>query len=138
MKNLILAGLLIPATSFLFAQTADKIINKQEVERIERVLAGDEMRGRRDFTPDLDKAADFIAAEFKKNRFANMEYSASHLQSFSMITSKFISASGSLDGMPVDEKNIITITTDPSVKIDQNSGYEKVKIKQAAAYSVKR
>ncbi|MEJ0102430.1 MAG: M20/M25/M40 family metallo-hydrolase [Bacteroidota bacterium] len=133
MKNLILAGLLIPATSFLFAQTADKIINKQEVERIERVLAGDEMRGRRDFTPDLDKAADFIAAEFKKTGLQTWNNSASHLQSFSMITSKFISASGSLDGMPVDEKNIITITTDPSVKIDQNSGYEKVKIKTGSS-----
>src|SRR5260221_9448716 len=121
MKNLILVGLLTPATSFLFAQTADKIINKQEAERIERVLAGDEMRGRRDFTPDLEKAADFIATEFKKTGLQTWNNSPSYLQPFNMITAKFVSATGSLDGKPVDEKNVITITTDPSVKIDQNS-----------------
>ncbi len=51
---------------FVSAQKADEIINAKEVERIERVLASDEMKGRRVFTPEIDKAADFIAAEFKK------------------------------------------------------------------------
>ena len=52
-------------TSFLFAQKTDNIINAKEVARIENVLAADEMRGRKTFSPEIDKAADFIAAEFK-------------------------------------------------------------------------
>ncbi|MBA9075757.1 M20/M25/M40 family metallo-hydrolase [Rufibacter quisquiliarum] len=45
---------------------AQKDIQQQDVERIIKTLASDEMRGRQTFTPGIDKAADFISAEFKK------------------------------------------------------------------------
>ena len=44
----------------------DKIINASEIERIETVLSSDDMQGRKTFSPGIDKAADFIAEEFKK------------------------------------------------------------------------
>ena len=66
MKNIIVTGLFIATTFFVSAQKAENIINAKEVERIERVLAADEMKGRRVFSPEIDKAADFIADEFKK------------------------------------------------------------------------
>src|SRR5688500_20277120 len=44
----------------------DEVIKVAEVERGERILASDEMEGRRPFTPGIDKAAAFIASEFKK------------------------------------------------------------------------
>ena len=37
------------------------IINVKEVERIENVLASDEMRGRKIYSPEIEKAAEFIA-----------------------------------------------------------------------------
>ena len=40
------------------ANSIDDIINVKEVERIEKVLAADEMRGRKTFSPEIDKAAD--------------------------------------------------------------------------------
>ena len=43
----------------------DKIINVSEVTRIENILAADDMKGRKTFSPEIDKAADFIANEFK-------------------------------------------------------------------------
>ena len=61
---LLLACLL---TAQLFAQKAENIITLAEVERIETILAADDMQGRAAFTPGIDKAADFIAAEFKKS-----------------------------------------------------------------------
>jgi hypothetical protein len=65
MKKLFSLGIFVFAASFLFAQKIDAIINAKEVERIEKTLSSDDMRGRKTFTPDIDKAADFIAAEFK-------------------------------------------------------------------------
>jgi hypothetical protein len=45
MKKISLIGLLMTTTFFVFGQKADNIINAKEVERIEKVLAADEMRG---------------------------------------------------------------------------------------------
>ena len=61
-----MTGLFIVTTFCVFGQKADDIINAKEVERIEKVLAADDMRGRKTFSPEIDKAADFIAEEFKK------------------------------------------------------------------------
>ena len=67
MRKFFVTGLLTTITSFLFAQNIDAIINAKEAERIEKTLASDDMRGRKVFTPDIDKAADFIAGEFSSS-----------------------------------------------------------------------
>ena len=136
MKKLAFLGLLTMATSFLSAQKTDDIINAKEVERIEKVLAADDMRGRRVFSPELDKAAAFIASEFKQAGLQIGNGGDSYLQSFAMIRPKFISASGMLDGQPLEQKNIVVITSQPELKIDQNSGYEKAAIKAGDNFSM--
>ena len=129
MQKLIVTGLLMATTSFLFAQKADNIISAKEAERIEKVLAADDMRGRKVFTPELEKAADFIASEFKKAGLQPWAGNATYLQGFAMVKPKFISASGTLDGKPLDQKNIVVITSQPEFKMDQHSGFEKAVIK---------
>ncbi|HEY4876536.1 MAG TPA: aminopeptidase, partial [Puia sp.] len=64
MKKLFLTWLLVTITFFVFAQNIDKIINANEVEKIEKILSADDMQGRKTFTPAIDKAADFIAGQF--------------------------------------------------------------------------
>ena len=64
MKKLIptfILTLILCYSGRLFAQ-----IQQSEVERIIGVLAADDMMGRQAFTPYADKAADFIAGEFKR------------------------------------------------------------------------
>lgn len=129
MKKPFVLGLLISTTSFLFAQQIDAIINAREAERIERTLSSDDMRGRRAFTPDIDKAADFIAAEFKAIGLQTWNNSGNYRQEFALVRPKFISVSGTLDGVSIDPKNIIVVTCRPELKIDQNSGYEFADIK---------
>jgi Zn-dependent M28 family amino/carboxypeptidase len=74
MKALFVAGLFLLTTSFLLAQThIDDIINVKEVERIEKTLSSDDMRGRKIFSQDIDRAADFIANEFKKIGLENLQ-----------------------------------------------------------------
>jgi Zn-dependent M28 family amino/carboxypeptidase len=129
MKKYFISGLLATTTFFVFGQKPDEIINAKEVERIERVLAADDMRGRRAFTPDIDRAADFIADEFKKAGLQTISGNNGFRQGFVMVRPKFISASGNFDGNALDAKGIIVVTCFPQLKIDQSSGYEKVFVK---------
>src|SRR6185436_5162501 len=138
MKKNILLGLLISATSFLLVEckttqkTASKdpgaILNSKEADRIERVLSADDMRGRRAFTPDIDRAADFIADEFKKAGLQTMNGNNGYKQEFAMVRAKQVSASGSFDGQDVEAKDIIVITCSPQLKFDEVSDFEKVSI----------
>ena len=125
MKRFCITGLLFFTASFLFAQTkTDAIINSKEVQRIETVLASNEMRGRKVFTPDIDKAADFISDEFKKIGLQTLNNSKTYRQEFAMVRPKSVSVSAILDGNTADEKDIVIITCQPELKIDQTSGYE--------------
>src|ERR1044071_1271192 len=102
MKKLFSLGIFIFATSFLQAQKIDEIINAKEVERIEKTLSSDDMRGRRAFTPDIDRAADFIASEFKKTGLRTWDNAESYRQEFVLVRPKFISTSATFDGNPID------------------------------------
>ena len=128
-KQLLLTWLLVSITIFISAQKSDDIINAKEVERIERILSADDMMGRKAFTPYADKAADFIADEFKKAGLQTMNGNNGFKQEFAMVRTKFISVTGNFDGEALDAKNIIVVTCFPQLKINQASGYEKVIIK---------
>src|SRR5687767_3529524 len=97
MKKFLLGWLLITTTFFVFGQNAETVINAKEVERIERTLSADEMMGRKAFTPAADKAADFIADEFKKAGLQTLKGSRGFRQDFAMVTPKFSSASCTFD-----------------------------------------
>jgi len=86
MKTLFVMGLFLMTTSFLLAQAkTDDLINLKEVERIEKTLSSDEMRGRKIFTPDVDKAADFIAGEFKRIGLEDLQRDVDHADNDSQI-----------------------------------------------------
>lgn len=106
----------------------DKVINAAEAERIERVLSADDMQGRRTFSAGIDKAANFIADEFKKAGLQTMTGMNGYLQTFTMVRPNFVSAKGTLDGAEIDGKNIIVFTTKPSVSVNENSGYKIVRV----------
>ena len=80
MKKLIptfILTLILCYSGRLFAQ-----IQQSEVERIIGVLAADDMMGRQAFTPYADKAADFIAGEFKRIGLKKWNKMKSYLQTF--------------------------------------------------------
>ncbi|HEY8689237.1 MAG TPA: M28 family peptidase [Chitinophagaceae bacterium] len=130
MKNFFLPflimGFVFLLSGKLFAQSIDKIINATEVERIEKALSSDSMQGRKAFTPAIDKAAEFIAAEFKKIGLLYFPGLNNYRQEFSMINAKFISAEGKFDDQPLETKNILAFTTQADLVINNNSGYKKI------------
>ena len=125
-KNILFVAILF--SSSILAQDINSIINDKEVERIEKTLSSDEMRGRRAFTPDIERAASFIADEFKKTGLQTLNNSNSYLQEFSMIRTKFISLSCTFDNISVDTKDVIIATAQTELNITEKSGYEKTTI----------
>jgi Zn-dependent M28 family amino/carboxypeptidase len=112
----------------LLVSCSNAVIKKSETARIEKYLSSDELEGRRTFSKGIDKAADFIANEFKQTGLNTLNNSNSYLQSFSKLSAKFVSAAGTFDGVGLDAKNVIVITAQPNVSINETSGYELVKI----------
>jgi Iap family predicted aminopeptidase len=115
--------IIIIACNCCHAQKNDGVINAKEVERIETVLAADEMEGRKAGTPGIDKAAQFIAEEFKKAGIQPFKED-NFLQSFEMVRPKQVSAKVEVDDVELDPKNVVVVTTQADVKVNEKSGYE--------------
>ena len=110
------------------AQDINKIINATEVERIERTLSSDDMRGRKTFTPDIDRAADFIAGEFAKQKLSYFGKSNSWFQEFSMIRARSLSATVLLDHDTVPMANYFVNSTSAGIDYNSMEGLEIVRI----------
>ena len=129
MKTLLVTGLLVSIAPFLFAQEIGAIINSKEAERIEKVLASDEMRGRKAFSPDIEKAADFIASEFKDAGLKTWDNGNSFHQDFALARMKQVNLTATFEGSSVDPQRIVVVTTETEITIDQSSGYSTRQIK---------
>ena len=126
----------ITANIIACAQKQNGVINVQEVQRIESVLASDDMRGRRAGTPDIDKAAMFIADEFKKAGLQPLKPN-NFLQDFVMIRSKVANVKAEIDKTEIGSKDIIVNTFEKEVKIDEKSGYDIQYIKAGQTFREK-
>ena len=126
----------VTANVIACAQKHDGIISVQEVQRIESVLASNDMRGRRAGTPDIDKAAMFIADEFKKAGLQPVR-SNNFLQDFVMIRPKVGNVKAEIDKTEINTKDIIVNTFEKEVKIDEKSGYEIQYIKAGQTFREK-
>jgi hypothetical protein len=117
-----------------FAQKIDKIINATEVERIERVLASDDMQGRKTFSAGIDKAADFIAAEFASSKLQFFNNSGSYFQEIVMTKAK-PTVSGMLDGDSLTTANVAANTTKTSIDLHSLKDYEVVMVRKEDDFS---
>jgi 3-oxoacid CoA-transferase B subunit len=82
MKKLLV---LLFITGSAFGQDKLEVISMEETRRIEEKLSSDEMQCRLTFTPGIEKAGQFIAAEFEKIGLKKLGNNDSYLQSFAMI-----------------------------------------------------
>src|SRR5579859_3619222 len=114
------------------AQDIDKIINPAAVEDIEKVLSADAMRGRAVFTPDIERAADYIEARFKEAGLQTWNNSNSYRQPFVMVRVKPLSAGGTVDGQALPDGMVVVASSEAHLVVDENSGYEKAYIKAGA------
>ena len=123
-------------TSLLsFCQNIDKVINAAEVERIEKILSADDMQGRKTFTPGIDKAADFISAEFAKSKLKFLDNNKSYFQDIVMIKSKPVEVSGMLGNDSLTMANVTANTTAAEININSLKDYEIVVVKKGDDFS---
>lgn len=112
--------LLLTTAILLSAQGKNEWENLKETEQIVKFLASDELAGRLPFTPGIDKAAGFIADEFKKAGLQPWD-GKSFIQSFSLTQIHFVSAKTFINGEPVDEKNIFATSDKELLQLNEKS-----------------
>jgi Zn-dependent M28 family amino/carboxypeptidase len=87
-----LISLILFAGFRLQAQSIDQIVNPAAVEKIEKVLSADDMQGRASFSPGIERAADFIEAQFRAAGLQTWNGSPSYRQTFSLIGGNAVKA----------------------------------------------
>lgn len=125
MKHILLAAALV-SSSLLHAQKIDKLINAGEVERIEKVLSSDSLRGRKVFTPDIEKAGDFISAEFKKAGLKPLKGNVGYKQTFNMFKVVTSTQNGMVNGTTLAADKFTVVSTKEDVNVTEASGFDKV------------
>lgn len=93
-----------------------------EVARIESILASDSLQGRAAGSAGIEKAANFIAAEFQKAGLQPLQ-GGSYLQSFTMVKPRLKELKFKADGADAETRNLIVFTSQPQLEVDEKSGY---------------
>ncbi|MCF3108475.1 M28 family peptidase [Niabella sp. CC-SYL272] len=114
--------LLFPALIPVLHLSAQSTFNAAAVEKTIRFLAADEMKGRTVYSPEIDKAADFIAASFKKSGLQPLQGN-SFLQPFVVYSAAFRGLTARVDQKDVSKDNVIVITGEPELEVTEKSGY---------------
>ncbi len=136
MQKLYFAFLFISLfTSSCITQKAS--INQNDVSRIIKTLSSDKMEGRGLFSPGIDKAADFIAAEFKAIGLSPFGGTTDFRQVFEMTTLSPVSCIAYVNDKVVDPKDVFVITGKQSLNWQKNSGVEIQYIKAGESFTVR-
>ena len=111
MNRIIVAALFSSlCCSAVRAQQADTALSVEDVTRTESFLSSDAMRGRAVFTPDIDRAADFIAARFKAAGLIPMK-GDDYFQPFSLLKVTQDQVKVTLDGKDIDPEQVVVETS---------------------------
>mgnify|MGYP000497984005 CR=1 FL=1 len=105
-KALVLAmTLALPAISFSSPTLAYQV-SKQQVIKDITYLASDELKGRASFSPEIDKAADYISQRFSEIGLSPLAGEKSFLQTFTITNIQAKNLTVSLNGKPISAENL--------------------------------
>lgn len=135
MKKTIYTLLVVFLAQQAFAQDIDKIITKPYVERLIKTLSSDEMEGRATYSPGIDKAANFIAAEFKSIGLKPLEGN-SYRQTFTKKKLKPVSTKVTIDGKEIPAENILVYGNTAETQVfDQSNSAGWIKLDPEKAFN---
>lgn len=92
-------------------------INEESVERNISTLASDEMMGRQTFSKELEKAADYVASQFKEADLDYMDGLSSFKQEFNMISLTLESTEVIVNGNAVPNENVFLTMDDLELQL---------------------
>ncbi|HEY0244730.1 MAG TPA: M20/M25/M40 family metallo-hydrolase [Mucilaginibacter sp.] len=98
-----------------FAQDVDKLIKQDDVERIIKTLSADDMRGSATFTPDIERAAQFIEKEYKQAGLVPLAGNKDYRQNFTMTRSTPVTIAVTINGKPISPDSVLVSTTAPAL-----------------------
>ena len=129
MKYFLSAFLLIFVVRTADAQDIDKIITKDYVDHLIKTLSSDDMQGRATFSPGIDKAATFIASEFKKIGLKPLNGATNFRQTFYKYQLSPVSASVTLNTKALNSEDVLVIgNSSESLTFDQTSSDGWIKL----------
>jgi len=128
MKKIIAAIALLATVTGGFAQDVDKLIKQDDVERIIKTLSADDMRGRATFTPDIEKAAQFIESEYKKAGLVPLAGNKDYRQNFAMATVTPVSTTITINGKTISPDSMKISTSAAAINWANNSDVQVVKL----------
>ena len=108
-------------------QASNEIVDTDEVKRILTTLAADDMQGRAAFSPDIERAADFIATEFQKSGLQPFSQAA-YRQSFEVARIRPATWEVSFDGVDIPEAHIIVSSNNPGINWNDTPDVSLVQI----------
>lgn len=110
-------------------QSGNNTISATEAERLVAALSSDDMQGRKAGTPGIEKAASLIEAEFKAAGLQPMQGLPGFRQEFSLFQPKHLFSVAAVEGKRLADNDFVVITHQPSLHLDERSGFEKAFIK---------
>lgn len=129
MKKVILYGAaLFCISACAVNKTAQQAIKAGDVNRIIATLAADDMEGRGIFTPGIERAADFIAQEFRNANLSFFKGDSSYLQAFSMKKAKLTTLDVQVNGTTLSKADLIVSSSKPGINWNDNPEINVMKI----------
>lgn len=110
--------------------SAQETILEEDTRRLVEILSSDKMRGRAALTPDIDRAAAFIASEFRSAGLLPLSGNEDHLQKFSISRFYLTEVEMILDDDPIDAGNSFGFIYGESIHLSQDNvqvGYVSAK-----------
>jgi hypothetical protein len=116
-----------------FGQSTDKLIQQKDVEQTISTLAADSMQGRGNFSPGIEKAAQYIEHRFQDAGLKSFSTQAGYRQSFDVTRSVPLEVTISLNGSSVPVQNSI-IVSNGTFAWDDNKDVQIVRIKPGRVF----
>ena len=111
---------------FIFSSTIQCFAQEDpeltEAKRILSYLASDELKGRSTYSPEIEKAADFIAAEFSKAGLMPWDDSSLYRQEFVSWEGSRYKIQAEFDGLRPDPRSIIVLAALEEIEVNEGSG----------------
>lgn len=130
MKKFSFFLLLVSTVFSLTAQTKKNSIGVEEARRVTAFLASDEMKGRAIGSPELDKAAEFLAKEFEKAGLKPLEGETDFFQNFDIYEAKNRTKKVVIDGREIPQENIAAFGYTPTKNFSDTDEVEIVYVKK--------
>lgn len=123
-----LLSVLLLGVLFVQCQSEPYDFNEQNSAQILKTLSSDEMRGRQAFTPDIDKAADFISERFDQLQLDPLNTESDYRQKFDVLSIKVANADIEVGGAEITPENFFVLGDTATIEWSTTNKVETVHI----------